>query len=154
MSSHIKGTLHGLSCGILLIALCTACAFPEKRPRPVSTSEKPRPQTGIPSPTGERDFIHTVRWPGESLSIIAKWYTGDIRKWGVLARANGQRNPNRIFLGDRIRLPESLVKTRKPLPKEFVEEFFRKPQEKKPSEEASGNEEALTLFGPRPGFVN
>ncbi|HBN26306.1 MAG TPA: hypothetical protein DD405_02425 [Desulfobacteraceae bacterium] len=30
-------------------------------------------------------FIHSVKWPGETIKIIAKWYTGDITNWKSIA---------------------------------------------------------------------
>ena len=33
-------------------------------------------------------LVHKVRYPGESVSIIAGWYTGEIDNWKVLAEVN------------------------------------------------------------------
>ena len=45
-------------------------------------------------------YRHTVRWPGESMSLIAKWYTGSAKNWRKLAKANPRINPNRIKKGN------------------------------------------------------
>ncbi|MBW1827611.1 MAG: LysM peptidoglycan-binding domain-containing protein [Deltaproteobacteria bacterium] len=67
----------------------TAAAVPE-------TPSKLEP----PSPTSEpRFYIHRVRWPGETLSIIAKWYTGRLKNWKVLSNANPTLDLNRIVIG-------------------------------------------------------
>lgn len=72
----------------------------------------------------EEYLTHTVQWPGESLSIIAKWYIGKLMDWEILAAHNPDLDPNRIFVGDRIRIPESRVRTFDPMPREFVEQFL------------------------------
>ena len=61
-------------------------------------------------------YKHTVRWPGESLSLIAAWYTGSPKNWRQLAKANPRLNPNRIIGGNVILIPSALLKTPVPLP--------------------------------------
>jgi hypothetical protein len=65
-------------------------------------------------------FVHQVRWRGETLSLIAKWYTGHYGNWKALAQANPGLNPNRIALGNRIYIPPEMMKTQKPLPRKAV----------------------------------
>ncbi|MGW8323189.1 MAG: LysM peptidoglycan-binding domain-containing protein [Thermodesulfobacteriota bacterium] len=64
--------------------------------------------------------MHVVRWQNETLSNIAEWYTASWQNWEALARANPKLDPNRIEIGDKIRIPEALVKTRKPMPPDFL----------------------------------
>ena len=40
-------------------------------------------------------FEHRVKWSGETLSLIAKWYTGSYGNWKAIAQANSGLNPNR-----------------------------------------------------------
>ena len=102
----------------------------------------------------ERYYVHRVKWDGETLSIISGWYTGDIENWRALAKANPKLNPSRIYVGDKIRIPETLMKTRKRMPLEYLEGFLPKPKKVEtpppeplpPPEEA---EEVPELFGPR-----
>jgi len=68
-------------------------------------------------------FVHTVRWPRETLSIIAKWYTGELENWKALVKANPKLKPNRIYIGNKILIPGDLLKTRKPMPRKFLAEF-------------------------------
>ena len=71
-----------------------------------------------------RDYYkHTVQWPGESLSLIASWYTGSPGNWRKLAKANPDLNPNRIKGGNIIRIPSSLLKTRVPLPQKVAAKY-------------------------------
>jgi hypothetical protein len=61
-------------------------------------------------------YRHTVRWPGESMSLIASWYTGAAKNWQKLAKANPRINPNRIEKGNVIVIPPALLKNKKRLP--------------------------------------
>jgi LysM repeat protein len=51
--------------------------------------------------TGGCGGIHVVR-RGQNLSMIARWYGTSV--WAI-ARANGLRNPNYIWAGQRLRIP-------------------------------------------------
>jgi Tfp pilus assembly protein FimV len=120
-------------------------------PPPVGAS----PQEAPPPPK-ESYYTHTVKWSGETLFIIAAWYTGDRENWKILAEVMTQNNPNanihRISTGSKILVPESIMKTKDPMPREFVETFYPKTKtEKPPSKPASSQstEEEPQLFGPR-----
>ena len=63
---------------------------------------------------------HNIRWPGETLSLISKWYTGRYTNWKKLAYHNPEINPNRINIGQKIYIPVTLLKTREPLPEKFA----------------------------------
>ena len=65
-------------------------------------------------------YYHKVKYPGESLSIIAKWYTGEVENWRALTKANPKLKPNRITVGDKIRIPNKLLHTQKLMPRSFV----------------------------------
>jgi hypothetical protein len=83
-------------------------------------------------------FEHKVQWSGESLSLIAKWYTGQYANWKALARANPGLNPDRIEIGNIICIPPEIMITKKLLPYKTVAKsrssYFahtvRKPDEK------------------------
>ena len=68
-------------------------------------------------------YRHTVRWPGESMSLIARWYTGASRNWRKLAKANPRINPNRIKKGNVILIPTKLLKTRERLPQKVAARY-------------------------------
>lgn len=68
-------------------------------------------------------YKHTVRWPGESLSLIASWYTGSSKNWRKLAKINPRLNPNRIKGGNVIMIPPALLKTRVPLPQKVAAKY-------------------------------
>lgn len=100
--------------------------------------------------TQEAYFQHTVKWNGETLSIIAGWYTGTIQNWELLVKHNPHLDPNKIFIGNIIRIPKSEMTTKEPMPKEFLKKFYpekEKTGDEKPSETL---EEEPELFGPKP----
>lgn len=140
------------------------CIGPEKKPSPeiITSPEAMKAQPPTPGiepapkvelePTAE-NFIHDVKWPGESLSIIAGWYTGDIQNWKALAPLNPHIKPDLIRVGDRIVIPRNMMKTEENMPKEYVEKFVPQegsPAEPSPSKEGqTTDEEEPKLFGPR-----
>ncbi len=105
--------------------------------------------TSVVKETAERekgkpvDLMHTVQWKGESLSIIAKWYTGNIHNWKLLAEYNPLNNPDRIRIGNSFFIPEALLITRVPMPKSFVDNHQQQPEKDGPAETPP------ELFGPR-----
>jgi hypothetical protein len=73
-----------------------------------------------PSKPAPRFYVHVVRWQNETLSFIAEWYTASWQNWEVLAKVNPELDPKRISIGENIRIPETLLKTRKPMPFHFL----------------------------------
>jgi hypothetical protein len=65
-------------------------------------------------------YEHKVRWERETLSLIAKWYTGSQENWKVLAKDNPWLEPNDLSIGHKIFIPRNLLKTKKPMPRDFV----------------------------------
>ena len=95
---------------LLLVTLClnVSCV---KRP--------PEPPVDL-TPTPVAYMYHTVKFPGETLSIIADWYTGNSRNWEVIVNENPGLDPKRIRIGDVIIIPRSLVVKDAPLPEKAV----------------------------------
>jgi hypothetical protein len=110
------------------------------------------PKNARRAPTLEpTDLQHTVRWPGESLSIIAKWYTGSLDNWKALAEANPDLDPERITMGAKICIPEDMLQTRVPMPQDFVTSMGEKPDTASPDQETAeeAEQEKPRLFGPK-----
>ena len=100
------------------IGVGTPVLIPENRMR--TRADLPKEFAGR---FGRTYFKHTVRWPGESLSLIARWYTGSSNNWRALARTNPSLDPNRIKPGDGIFIaPEALI-TREPLPQKVAAKY-------------------------------
>lgn len=119
-------------------------------PQPAGTTQETiKP---MPAKQGtEQYFVHQVKWPNESLSIIAKWYTGSLMNWKALAKANPDMKPTVIHKGDRIRIPVNMLKTRDPMPEAFVDELIRSLKKKGSAQGAQEKkqEEEPALFGPK-----
>ncbi len=104
-------------------------------------------------------YIHTVSVPDENLSIIAHWYTGQQKNWTVLVECNPTIKPNRIFLGNKIRIPRSIMTRQIPLTPEFVQQSHAEPQQKRKKKISQAKtktapvtpvkEEDSLLFGPK-----
>ena len=130
--------------GIILVLACMGlgCSYSSKeakstpsysskeaKPTPFYSSKEAKPTLSAKKaqpPEKSPYFVHKIRWPGETLSVIAIWYTGNFRNWQALAKANPKLNPNRMFCGNELLIPTGLLKTRKPLPKEFVAKYTSK----------------------------
>lgn len=176
MKTVLRRKVHLSAIGLVVMLLLAGCASsPAEKPEQSPASAAPGPNSGqesstIPSPQpGSKGdgvtapaprpisetgyFTHKVRWHGESVSIIAGWYTGDLQNWKVLKEHNPGLNPNRIHEGNKIRIPEYLMKTKAPLPKEYVDSFYGKQTRKgprpTPSDRSTGDEEETQLFGPK-----
>lgn len=119
----------------------------------------------LKAPPKPNYFYHRVRYAGETLSIIAKWYTGDGENWRALSKANPKLNPNRIRVGSKIRIPAKLLNTRKPLPRSYVVlatpppkpatstsakvETVEKQPEPTPTSQTYPDTEGMEIFGPK-----
>ena len=114
---------------------CAGCA-PKSTEKEVTPIEAPADYPGASYEAGDDAnpagyYIHTVKLPDESISIIAKWFTGDLMNWEVLAKCNPTINPNRIFLGDNIRIPRNIITRKDPMTPAFVMESQPSPKKKK-----------------------
>ncbi len=101
-------------------------------------------------------YVHTVNIPDENISIIAKWYTDKQKNWLVLTKCNPTIKPNRIFLGDKIKIPRSILTRQTPLTVEFVKQSQSELQRKKKISQSKTKtpvqpvaEEDPLLFGPK-----
>lgn len=150
---------------LIIFSVLTGCTYQKTHSRsklqklPVPVPEKPEtailvpespPAVVSPSPIpGPNFYVHRVRWKGETLFIIAKWYTGSGKNWRALSKANPKLNPNRMSINENIVIPEDLIKYRKPMPLSFLSSFIRKKrgqsfESNKPSKENHVTE----MFGP------
>jgi hypothetical protein len=94
-------------------------------------------------------FVHTVKYSGETLSIISKWYTGDINNWRILVNNNPHIDYNKMAEGDKIFIPENLLKTKEPLTRKFIDSFYKKKEPPSKTETPPENEEEFDLIGPK-----
>ncbi len=151
--------------GILALALLwmiNCCSPTDTRFRPkaqepaveVEPAAPAAPETPVkvvpsPAPPEPRFYVYVVRWPGTTLSFIAQWYSGSWKNWKALADANPALNPNRIVIGDNILIPEDLLKTRKPMPLDFLPSPVRKEEaQSPPPEQPVISSDEMELFAP------
>ena len=148
----IKNTFSIILLLSIVILMNTGCSLLDKQP------------SGWKPTTPQRDhFEHVVKWPGETLRIIAKWYTGDAENWPALADANPQIDYNKIRKGNIIYIPENLLKNKKALPKTFISSYNQKLKPKpkkttkkpepapkpKPKKKEKNKKDDFELFGPK-----
>ena len=108
-------------------------------------SSPPRIEAGSPTVKGtevpkSHGCVHEVQWPGENLSLIAKWYTGSSDNWGALAKLNPKLNPNLIHIGDKIAIPQSLLQREEPMPRSFLSSPSPEQSQTSPSSSSSSRE--------------
>jgi len=167
MKSSFQRKVQGWACGLVGMIFCISCAAKAPVPKPEAPPSSPRESAPLPeqislppapappaegeAPAKKTYFTHTVRFGGETVSIIAGWYTGDIENWKALVEANSNIDPKRVLVGNKILIPEDLLKTREPMPQEFVDSFYKPKQEKvqptKPGPSPAAEEPKL--FGPK-----
>ncbi|MCB0338513.1 MAG: LysM peptidoglycan-binding domain-containing protein [Bdellovibrionales bacterium] len=94
----------GMVVGILACSKCPKCSL-----EPMLA--------GLPA---ETVYLHTVKHEGETLALIAKWYSGDSANWTRISEYNGQIAGGVIHIGDRLRIPKSLFLASYPLPKSWL----------------------------------
>jgi hypothetical protein len=124
---------------------------PPEPPVPLATKQAlDSPQDLRPLPPPEVKYLsHKIKWPGENLTLIARWYTGSAKNWMRLVEANPGIEPRRIKIGDSILIPEDLLKTRQPMPIEFLSSATSpKKEPPSPSAKQAGNSDKIDLFGP------
>jgi hypothetical protein len=71
-------------------------------------------------------ILHTVQWQGESLTLIAAWYTGDPRNWTILAAINGGDGSDAVRASEVILIPKALLTTETHMPRAFVDFYTQR----------------------------
>lgn len=106
-------------------------------------------EPSLPAPKVEF-YMHKVRWSGETLSVIAQWYTGTHKNWEAVAKVNPDLNPKLILVGDDILIPPDLLKTNEPMPREYLYTSSRKKRSQPSSQvEPAIESNEIELFGPQ-----
>ena len=157
---------------LTLIWVFSGCAYqqPSLKPTPAVeikpetpvsepvTPVAPEPETAVIAPStsdlkmptpGPHFFLHKVRWPEETLSHIAKWYTGTVKNWKAIAQINPKLDPRDIDIGDTIFIPEDLMISHKPMPHSFVQPAVHKNSTPRSlTNKTATQSESSKLFGP------
>jgi len=123
--------LWAIAATLTLVTACSRMPPPPERPvaatrvpavvpRPAPPAKAVQPKTATVPPT----FIHRVNG-GETLSAIARWYTGKEDNWRRLAQVNPAIEPQRMRIGEQIHIPRDLLIRREPMPR-TVQPVLRK----------------------------
>lgn len=80
-------------------------------------------QRGEAEVTPKGDLVHYVTYPGETLSMISRWYTDDRANAGKIARINNLAKPNELEIGDMIVIPSYLVRNKIRMGEEVVKKL-------------------------------
>jgi hypothetical protein len=137
------GRLAFLAGFLLLCTLsgCTPKSPPVAQPpaqQTIPPLQPPPAQQAIP-PSPPAYYEHKVLWDGETIWLITLWYTGTSNNLEAIVKANPELpNPNRIYRGNVIRIPQNLMKRQEPMTQEFVEESVgrAKPRRVRPPEKS------------------
>src|SRR5512139_684083 len=117
-------------CSIAILSACATTQEAQKTQAPVfEVKPVPQPPAKPKSKPLENSpyLVHRVKWPNETLYLIAKWYTGRTENWKTIAETNPELDPRRIRLGTEIKIPAELLQTIVPMPREFVQGSGSKP---------------------------
>ncbi len=75
----------------------------------------------------EGNKVHVVKWPDETLPAIASWYTGSRDQVTTIANANPTLDPVHLQQGERIFIPQKILKTRGDMSRSFLDVFLSPP---------------------------
>lgn len=145
----LRHSILTLSLGLIVSLICAGCTQTTK-PQTDSSMKPATEQVDSNYLPGDEKYpagyyLHTVSLADESISIIAKWFTGDLKKWEILAECNPAINPNRIFIGDKIKIPRSIMTRQDPMTPEFVEQSQPKSKRKKSKKPAQSTPEPVPV---------
>lgn len=109
--------------GLLLLGGLGACtAFKPQVTPPGAPGAPPPAQVGLPSVhyRGVACYLHEVRWSEETLSVIARWYTGHSRNARTLERITPNLRANDLRPGDTVFIPLQLSRRSDPMPRSYA----------------------------------
>ena len=124
---------------LLLLAACclTACTAFKPRVDPLSPgSQAPPRKVPLDRATylGVPCYLHKVRWSEESLSAIARWYTGNTRNARILAKITPNLRGEDLRPGDVIFIPQELSRRVEPMTHSYARRYGKAAPPGKPSE--------------------
>ena len=113
---------------LLLLAACclTACAAFKPKVDPLSPGSQAPPRKIAPDSAtylGVPCYLHKVRWPEESLSAIARWYTGSTRNARILAKVTPNLRGDDLRPGDVVFIPQELSRRTEPMTRSYARRY-------------------------------
>lgn len=71
-----------------------------------------------PNASRTTEVEHIVA-PGQTLALISEWYTGKAANWSLVSKYNNNIKPEKLRVGQLIKIPSELVIKSDPMPKVF-----------------------------------
>jgi hypothetical protein len=123
-----------LFCGWALLLFLpfglTACTAFKPKVEPVTVHSKTPPRKVVLSSVtyqGVPCYLHEVRWPEESLSTIARWYTGNEGNARILAKVTPNLRTNDLRKGDVVFIPQELSRRTDPMTRSYARRYKKAP---------------------------
>lgn len=105
------------------VALKNKLSFDDAKSASHENDSVEKKATGVVAQSSEI-IVHKVQRRGETLAIIAKWYTGNSANWKSLTKANPGLNPQQLKIGSQVKIPGNLLVTREPMSPEFADKHL------------------------------
>ena len=119
-----------LFCGGMLFAMLvfglTACTAFKPDVEPLSAKSKAPPRKVVMPRVnylGVPCYLHEVRWPEESLSAIARWYTGSGDNARILAKVTPNLRTSDLRKGDVVFIPQELSRRSDPMIRSYARRY-------------------------------
>jgi len=124
---------------LVLLAVCclTACTAFKPKVDPLGPGSRTPPRKVALSQAtymGVPCYLHKVRWPEESLSAIARWYTGSTRNARILARITPNLRKADLRPGDVVFIPQELARRSEPMSHNYARRYGKATPPGKPPE--------------------
>lgn len=156
-SSHRRDRMLPAVCALVLLYGCTGFKPKVAPPTAVEQAPSASPST-IPANKklpialyrDRRYYVHQVRWPNETLALIAQWYTGRRANWKALSRATPNLRHNRLRQGDVVFIPLELLQIKKPMPQQYVRQQRAPASAPAPTTRPRDDAIPPQPYGPRP----
>jgi hypothetical protein len=143
------------------VAVLSSCATFKQKVAPLPPTEHVRPpppapkapkRQGLPiaSYRDQSYYVHQVRWPNESLELVAQWYTGNRANWKTLARVTPNLHNGRLARGDVVFIPVGLLQIETPMPQQYVQQRRPPVPASSPQPPSGGGQSQPQPYGPRP----
>jgi hypothetical protein len=76
-------------------------------------------------------YLHKVRWPEESLSTIARWYTGNTSNVRILEKITPNLRGDDLRPGDVVFIPQELSQRTEPMARSYARRYGKASPPKK-----------------------
>ncbi len=151
MENNCKEKIYrGIVCCLASLSICSGCTPMQKWLQPQHKDMQKNQKIRHPDINKVQKiklYQYTIRWPGETLSIISKWYTGSVNNWKIIALTNPKIHANSLGIGTILLIPADIVIRHQSMPQTFLIKFKKKrPNGKQTKKKVPVDD--LELFGP------